>query len=147
MAGGAAAGGPLTAMGTTTVEYRVLPGTRATVGRAGTHSVIADRPEGKFGGMGLGFNGGELLALAIGGCFCNDMQALADQMGLTIADLKVSVSIDFGGEPSRATDARMNVDCRLADGSDPSELIERAKMDTTIGNSLRQGIPVQISAG
>ncbi len=97
--------------------------------------------------MSLGFNGGELLALAIGGCFCNDMQAIADQMGLTIADLRVSVSIDFTGNPVRASDARMTLDCTLADGSDPSELIERAKADTTIGNSLRDGIPVQISKG
>jgi len=95
--------------------------------------------------MGLGFNGGELLALAVGGCFCNDMQAIADQMGLAIADLRVSVSIDFDGDPVRATNVRMSVDCKLADGSDPSDLIERAKADTTIGNSLRDGIPVQIS--
>ena len=132
-------------MGSTTIEYRLLAGTRAAVGRSGSHSVIADRVEGKFGGMGLGFNGGELLALAIGGCFCNDMQAIADQMGLAIADLRVSVTIDFTGNPVRASEARMSVDCALADGSDPSELIERAKADTTIGNSLRGGIPVQIS--
>jgi len=134
-------------MGSTTIEYRTLPGTRAAVGAAGSHSVIADRPSGKFGGMGLGFNGGELLALAIGGCFCNDMQALADQMGLAVADLKVAVTIDFDGQPSRATGARMNVGCTLADGSDPSDLIERAKAITTIGNSLRAGVPVEVSRG
>jgi organic hydroperoxide reductase OsmC/OhrA len=134
-------------MGSTTIEYRTLPGTRAAVGVAGSHSVIADRPSGKFGGMGLGFNGGELLALAIGGCFCNDMQALADQMGLAIADLKVTVTIDFDAQPSRASGARMDVDCTLADGSDPSDLIERAKAITTIGNSLRAGVPVEISRG
>lgn len=134
-------------MGTTTIEYRLLPGTRASVGRADAHSVIADRPSGKFGGMGLGFNGGELLALSIGGCFCNDLQAIADQMGLAIADLRVSVDVDFTGKPTRASDVRMTVDCTLADGSDPSELIERAKADTTISNSLRQGTPVTISAG
>lgn len=132
-------------MGTTTIEYRMAPGTRAAVGRSGKHHVIADRPEGRFGGMGLGFNGGELLALSIGGCFCNDMQAIADHMGVTIADLKVSVDVDFGGEPVRATDARLTVECTLADGSDPSELIDRAKADTTIGNSIRAGIPVQIA--
>ena len=132
-------------MGTTTIEYRVLPGTRAAVGRSGNHHIIADRPDGKFGGMGLGFNGGELLALSIGGCFCNDMQAIADQMELEIDDLRVSVSIDFDGDPVRATDVRMSVDCTLADGSNPTELIERAKADTTIGNSLREGIPLQIS--
>jgi organic hydroperoxide reductase OsmC/OhrA len=108
------------------------------------HSVVADRPDGKAGGMGLGFNGGELLALAIGGCFCNDMQAIADEMGVAIADLSVSVEVDFGGTPSRATGARMTVECSLADGRDPSALIERAKAVTTIGNSLRSGIPVSI---
>ncbi|HEY4069974.1 MAG TPA: OsmC family protein [Sphingomicrobium sp.] len=144
MAGRAAARDAL--MGADSVEYRLLPGTRAAVGRAGNHSAIADRSEGKFGGMGLGFNGGELLALAIGGCFCNDMQAIADQMGLAIADLRVRVSIDFDGQPSRATNARMEIDCKLSDGSDPSDLIERAKAATTIGNSLRAGFPVSITA-
>jgi organic hydroperoxide reductase OsmC/OhrA len=133
-------------MGSDTIEYRLLPGTRASVGRAGKHSVIADRPEGKAGGLGLGFNGGELLALAIGGCFANDLQAIAEEMELTIADLGIRVSIDFEGMPSRATAARMTVDCALADGSDPSELIERAKALTTIGNSVRQGVPVEITA-
>lgn len=132
-------------MGADTVEYRLLPGTRAAVGRAGTHSVIADRPEGKAGGMGLGFNGGQLLALAIGGCFCNDLQAIADDMGIAIAALSVSVSIDFEGKPSRATAARMDVYCLLTDGSDPSALIERAKSITTIGNSLQAGVPLEIS--
>jgi organic hydroperoxide reductase OsmC/OhrA len=98
-----------------------------------------------FGGMGLGFNGGELLALAIGGCFCNDMQAIAHEMGLAIVDLRVNVSVDFAGAPVRAREASMKVECSLADGADPSELIERAKVDTTIGNSLRDGIPLEIS--
>ena len=133
-------------MGRTTIEYRTLAGTRASVGRAGTHSVIADRPEGKAGGMGLGFNGGELLALAIGGCFCNDMQALADEMGVAIADLRISVDVDFAGVPSRASGARMRVECTLSDGSDPTALIERAKAVTTIGNSLTAGVPVSIEA-
>ena len=134
-------------MGTTTIEYRNLPGTRAAVGRAGRHNVIADRPDGVAGGMGLGFNGGELLALAIGGCFCNDMQALADEMGIEIADLRVTVAIDFDGQPSRATQARVSPECTLADGSDPSLLIERAKAITTIGNSVRAGVPVEIAGG
>lgn len=132
-------------MGSTTIEYRTLPGTRAAVGRAGHHSVIADRPEGTAGGMGLGFNGGQLLALSVGGCFCNDLQAIADEMGLAIADLRVRVTIDFDGQPSRATGVRMDVDCELADGGDPSGLIERAKSMTTIGNSIRAGISVEIA--
>lgn len=144
MAGGDAARRAL--MGADRVEYRLLPGTRAAVGQAGAHTVIADRPDGKAGGTGLGFNGGQLLALAIGGCFCNDMQAIADEMGFVIDDLSVVVTIDYAGQPSRATDARLTVDCKLADDADPAELIERAKAVTTIANSLRAGITVEISA-
>ena len=132
-------------MSSTTIEYRLMPGTRAAEGRAGPHAVVADRPEGKAGGMGLGFNGGELLALAIGGCFCNDLQVLADDAGKTISDLSVSVTLDFGGTPSRTIGARMIVDCKLSDGSDPVELIERAKRLTNIGNSVRDGFPLEIS--
>ena len=133
-------------MSTTTVEYRLLPGTRASVGRTGHHSVIADRREGVSGGMGLGFNGGELLALAVGGCFANDLQVIAEQTGLELNDLAITVAIDFASEPRRATDLRMEVECSLSDGSDPRPLIERAKEYTTIGNSLREGVPVAISA-
>lgn len=116
------------------------------MGRTGEHSVIADRTQGVSGGMGLGFNGGELLALAVGGCLANDLQVLAEQMGLEIADLAITVALDFGGEPRRATDMRMEVACSLSDGSDPEPLIERAKEYTIIANSLREGVPVAISA-
>ena len=133
-------------MSSTTIHYQSLPGTRAAVGRAGAHHVIADRPEGKAGGVGLGFNGGELLALAIGGCFCNDLQVLADERGVTIAELRIAVTLDFGGVPSRTTAARMDVECQLADGSDASELIGMAKELTNIGNSLQAGIPVEINS-
>ena len=132
-------------MSTTTIEFRTLPGTRAAVGRSGAHTVIADRPAGKAGGMGLGFNGGELLALAMGGCLCNDLQAIAEEMDVEIAALNVAVSIDFDGSPTRARDARIEIWCDLADGADPTELIERAKALTTIGNSVRTGFPVAIS--
>jgi organic hydroperoxide reductase OsmC/OhrA len=95
--------------------------------------------------MGLGFNGGELLALALGGCICNDLQALADEAGKSIVDLNVTVTIEFGGQPSRATNVVMTIDCTLADGSDPTELVARAKALTTIANSLRAGVPVTIA--
>lgn len=54
------------------IELRNVAGTEAAMGWAGGHTVVIDRPEGKAGGLGLGFNGGQMLALAIGGCYCND---------------------------------------------------------------------------
>lgn len=133
-------------MSSTTIEYRLMPGTRASLGRSTVHSVIADRPVGKAGGMGLGLNGGELLAFALGGCLSNDLQALVEETGEVIADLKISVTLDFGGTPSRTTAARVAIDCKLASGKDAAELIERAKALTNIANSLRAGIPVEIES-
>ena len=131
-------------MSSTTIEYRLMPGTKAALGRSGVHSVIADRPEGKGGGMGLGLNGGELLAFALGGCLCNDLQVLAERAGEVIDDLNIRVTLDFAGTPSRTVGAQIAIDCRLVSGADPAELIERAKALTNIANSLRAGIPVEI---
>jgi organic hydroperoxide reductase OsmC/OhrA len=49
------------------VTRRSIAGTGASLGWAGARSAVVDRPAGRAGGQGLGFNGGELLALAIGG--------------------------------------------------------------------------------
>jgi hypothetical protein len=52
---------------TMNIELRSVDGTEAAMGWAGGHTIVVDRPEGKAGGKGLGFNGGQLLTLAIGG--------------------------------------------------------------------------------
>ncbi len=124
------------------IEYSKLPGTGASVGRAGTHTLVADRPEGKASGTGLGFNGGELLALSLGGCFCNDVHYVADELGADISRLHVAVTIDFDGDPLVATNARLEVECELADGGSTDELLSLARQRCTVANSLRKGVDV-----
>ena len=128
-------------MGSMTIEYRGLEGTGASLGRAGRHTVIADRPQGKAGGTGLGFNGGELLALSIGGCFCNDVHYTAHEMGLMVSRLRVAVTIDFDGDPLLASNAVVHVECELADGQS-DEMLKRARERCTVANSLRAGMNV-----
>lgn len=127
------------------VQLRSLPGTEAAVGWAGGHSIIADRPDGKAGGQGLGFNGGQLLALAIGGCYCNDLRYVAEEIGVEIAEISVNVQLELSGEPLVATAARMTVDCSMVDGSDPAIVIERAKSSCFVSNTLARGVSVDIS--
>ncbi|MEM7024296.1 MAG: OsmC family protein, partial [Pseudomonadota bacterium] len=43
------------------------------------------------GGKGLGFNGGQLLALAIGGCLCNDLRYVAHGLGARLTRIEVDV--------------------------------------------------------
>lgn len=127
-----------------TVELRNVEGTEAALGWAGGHTIVVDRPEGKAGGQGLGFNGGQLLAFAIGGCFCNDLRYTAHAAGVGLGRIAVSVTVELDGEPLLATGATMTVACELLDSSDPEAIIERAKQTCMVANSLTKGVPVTI---
>ena len=133
-------------MVTIRVDLANIEGTQAVLGWAGAHTLVADRPAGRAGGMGLGFNGGELLALAIGGCFANDLRYVADAMGVPLGRIAISVTLDLDGAPLIVTAARMQVACETADGSNPAAVIERARADSTVSNSIARGIPVTVEA-
>lgn len=126
------------------VELRNVQGTEAAMGWAGSHTVVVDRPQGKAGGAGLGFNGGQLLALAIGGCYCNDLRYVAHERGLEIEKISVTVTLDLEGAPLVATKAVLSVTCEISDGSDPKTLIDHAWSVCTVANSLNRGVPTTI---
>lgn len=102
-----------------------------------------DRPAGKAGGTGSGFNGGELLALAIGGCLCNDLQYAAHEMSIDLTSIAVDIEITFDGEPMLATSASVTLD---VSSSDPdaaiSELVRKAIESSTVSNSLKRGFEI-----
>jgi organic hydroperoxide reductase OsmC/OhrA len=126
------------------VELRNVQDTEAALGWAGSHTVIVDRPTGKAGGQGLGFNGAQLLALSIGGCFCNDLRYVAHELGVEVGKIAITVTIELEGDPLLATGTTMNVSCTTTDGSDPSAIIERAQAISTVSNSVMRGFPVTI---
>jgi organic hydroperoxide reductase OsmC/OhrA len=129
-----------------TVELRNVEGTQAAMGWAGGHTIVVDRPEGKAGGRGLGFNGAQLLALAIGGCFCNDLRYVAEEMGVGLGKIAVSVTVELEGDPLLTTAATMAVSCETLDGSDPQRIIDKARTTCMVANSLRTGIPVTVQS-
>ena len=88
-------------MAQTSVRVRTVQDACVAVGWAGHRTLTVDRPE-QAGGMGLGFNGGELLLLAIGGCYCNDLFREAAKLGMVIKSVQVDVQADWEGDPVRA---------------------------------------------
>lgn len=126
------------------VELRNVVGTEAAVGWAGGHTIVVDRPEGKAGGLGLGFNGGQLLALAVGGCYCNDLRYVAHELGVEIGEIAVTVHPVLDGTPLVATNAVLSVRCTTLDGSDPKTLIDHAWSICTVANSLNRGVPTTL---
>jgi organic hydroperoxide reductase OsmC/OhrA len=131
-------------MSSVTVELRNIGGTEAALGWAGAHTVVVDRPEGRAGGGGLGFNGAQLLALTIGGCFCNDLRYVAHATGVKLGSISVSVTVGLEGDPILATAATMVVSCETLDGSSAESIIERAKATCMATNSLRRGLPITV---
>ena len=98
--------------------------------------------------MGLGFNGGQLLGLAIGGCFCNDLHYVAYDMGVRLAFIGVDVTVTFEGSPLLATQAEMRVTVTASDeGADVDAVIARARDISAVSNSIKRGMPVQIITG
>lgn len=129
-----------------TVQLRSLADTEAAVGWAGSHTVVVDRPEGKAGGKGLGFNGGQLLGLAIGGCFCNDLHYVAHEMGVALASIEVDVTVEFEGSPLLATNATVKAEIVARDeGADVHAVIRRAREISTVSNSIQRGVPVRFA--
>ncbi len=127
-----------------TVDIRNIQGTQAALGWAGSHTLVVDRPEGRAGGMGLGFNGAQLLGLTVGGCFANDLRYVAYQMGVEVGDIAISVDVALDGDPIIATAATMRVQVVMADGSDAAPVIAQAKAISMAMNSLTRGVPVSV---
>jgi organic hydroperoxide reductase OsmC/OhrA len=133
-------------MTTMTVKLRGIPETQASIGWAGAHSVVVDRPAGKAGGQGLGFNGGQLLGLAIGGCLCNDLYYVAHDMGIQLTSVAVDITMTFDGNPLLATSAAVQIAIDAADqNADVNALVQRARAISTVSNSIARGIPVNFT--
>src|SRR5579872_3615263 len=129
----------------TRVEIRSLQGRSLAVGSSGERSVTIDRTR-EAGGLGLGFNGGELLLLAIGGCYSNDVFREANKSGITVKNVQVTVRADWAGDPVRAQNVSFDVVVE-ADSSESEilDLIRHTDQVAEIPNSLRMGTDVKIS--
>ncbi|HEY4782219.1 MAG TPA: OsmC family protein [Chthoniobacterales bacterium] len=129
-----------------TVQLRNVHGTEAALGWAGSHTLIVDRAEGKAGGKGLGFNGGQLLGLAIGGCLCNDLRYVAHDLGVQLLSVEVDVTVRLEGNPALATAAVVAVRVDAADKkTDVEVLIERAVAISTVVTSLQRGLSITVT--
>jgi organic hydroperoxide reductase OsmC/OhrA len=132
-------------MAPTKVSVRTLHDAPTAVGWSGHRTLTIDRPE-EAGGMGLGYSGGELLLLALGACYTNDIFRDARQRGIAVRAVAVEVQGDWGGDPVRAQNvtysARVEADAPEAAIRD---LITHTDRVAEIHNSLRMGTDVTLS--
>ncbi len=129
------------------VHFRQVGGTGAAMGWAGSKTVIVDRRDGSAGGLGLGLSGGELMALALGAGYYNQLYFSAHELGLTIDAAEVDTRLQFDDDPLLATGAEIIVRVEVAGGeANKARVLAHAKVQSTISNSVARGFPVAISA-
>ena len=99
----------------------------------------------KPGGLGSSANGGELLALALATCWCNDLYREAAARGIAVQGVEVEVDAEFGGpgEPARRIRYRTRV-AADAPADAVRQLIEHTDRVAEVHNTLRAGIPVEL---
>ena len=126
------------------VKTQNVDGEVTALGSAGHFTLVVDRPA-EGGGGGLGFNGGQLLYLAVAGCISNDLFRDASAEGIELRNVRVKVGGDFVGEPAVSEEIRYEVEVS-GDASEDQlrELIGRVDEVAEIPNSLRQGTSVRL---
>jgi len=128
------------------VEVRSAGGDATGLGNAGPYTLVVDRPEGA-GGRSLGFNGGQLLYLAVAGCVSNDLYREAAAAGIRLTSVRVIAAGDFSGDPPVSDEIVYRVEI---EGDAPAEELERLvrRVDeiAEIPNSLRAGTAVTLTA-
>jgi putative redox protein len=126
------------------VSTRNVDGQVTSLGSAGPFSLVVDRPT-EGGGGGLGFNGGQLLYLAVAGCISNDLFRDARAAGIELSSVRVRVSGDFVGEPAVSDEIQYEVEVA---GNVPEDqlraLVDQVDEVAEIPNSLRQGTNVRL---
>jgi putative redox protein len=127
------------------VEVRSLGGTPTAVGSAGPFTLIVDRPQ-SAGGGGLGFNGGQLLNMAVAGCISNDLFREAAARGVALDRVVVRAASDYQGTPAVSTEIGYSIE--LYGPSSAEELHDLVRYVDEIGeipNSIRNGTAVRLT--
>lgn len=126
------------------VETQNLDGRVTSLGTAEQFTLVVDRPT-EGGGGGLGFNGGQLLYLAVAGCISSDLFRDARAAGIELSSVRVKVRGDFVGEPAVSDEILYEVEVAGDALEDQlQDLVERVDEIAEIPNALRRGTRVRL---
>lgn len=131
-------------MGAYDVDSVTIDGGPAAVGAAGSLTVIFDRPA-SAGGTDRGFNGGQLLNLAVAACVSNDLYREASKRGLHLARVAVHVRSEYGGDPVVSTPITYDVEVTGDDEAALHDLVAHVDRIAEIPNTLRGGTAVTLA--
>jgi uncharacterized OsmC-like protein len=115
-----------------------------SVGWTGQHSLVIDRSP-PDGGQGVGFDGRQLLLLALGASYANEFFREAAKRELDVVGIRVIVECDWTDEPIRAQSIQFSTRVE-ADASEDEimGLIQHVDQIAEVHNTLRAGTQVEL---
>ena len=96
-------------------------------------------------GYGSSINGGELLMLSLATCYCNDIYREAAKRNITVTNVEVEFTSEFGaeGEPGTNFRYKVNIDAD-ASSAEIEDLIRHTDKVAEIHNTLRKGLEIRL---
>ena len=128
------------------VRLRTVGDGPTALGQAGPFTLVTDRAAAAGGG-GLGFNGGQLVYLAIAACWSNDLYREATTMGIELDGVEITVDGDFPARGSGSTPISLDVVVRSTAPEDRvQQLIAEVERVAEIPRAIREGPEIRVNA-
>ena len=124
------------------IHLRTVPDTKTAIGWTNGRSVVVDRSSETA--LSLGFNSAELLCLAVGACYTNEVFLEAERRAVRLRSVHVDVSADGDCPAAHHLTASMRIEAD-ADENTIAELVEHADRVAKIPNLLRLGTSVRLT--
>lgn len=108
------------------------------------HTVLVDRPTAK-GGADQGAMGGELLLVALGGCFMSTLLAAIREREAAITDVHMAIEGTLASAPSRFTAVHMHITAGYKDADLMQKMVTIAERGCIVANTLKDAVDLSIS--
>ena len=118
-------------------------GTPTSEGVARDHRVLIDRPTAK-GGLDQGPMGGELLLVALGGCFMSNLVAAAGARSIPVEGLQVTVRGTLAAAPPRFDAIELEVRGTALGADVLDKLVTIAERGCIVHNTLAPAVKLTV---
>jgi putative redox protein len=115
-----------------------------TEGEARGHKVLVDRPLAKEG-TDLGMMGGEMLLVALGGCFNSNLLAAIRAREAAVTNIVIDITGTLVDNPSRYSSIQVDITARFDDPDLMSKLVTMSERACIVANSIRGALDLKFN--
>lgn len=112
-------------------------------GEVRNHRILVDRPQAK-GGADAGAMGGELLLVALGGCFMSNLLAAIRAREAAVSDVRMTLTGTLESAPPRYSEVEMRIAATYTDRELMEKLVTISERACIVANTLKGSVVLSI---